>query len=113
LPRRRGPVEPAKEWELRFATNRVAKGWADLKAQFPNPLRDAYDAIASDPRCRTRPRRQWPLKGQLATRTIGGRTLEQWQYEVTGAARIWYCPDDENHVVWVTHAAVGHPKATE
>jgi hypothetical protein len=45
----------------------------------------------------------------LAERSVGGRTLQQWQYEVTGAARIWYCVDDEARVVWVTHAAIGHP----
>lgn len=52
------------------------------------------------------------MKGQLAEGSVGGRTLQQWQYEVTGAARIWYCVDDEAHVVWVTHAAIGHPKQT-
>ena len=112
MPRRRDPVEPAADWEVRFA-NRAAKGWDELKTQFPKPLRDAYDAISSDPRCRPRPRRQWPLKGQLAERSVGGRTLQQWQYEVTGAARIWYCVDDQARVVWVTHAAIGHPKQTE
>jgi hypothetical protein len=49
----------------------------------------------------------------LAERNVGGRTPRQWQYEVAGAARIWYCVGDETHVVWVTHAATGHPKQTD
>ena len=57
--------------------------------------------------------RQHRLRGQLAERVVGGRTLEQWQYEVTAAGRIWYCPDPERRIVWVVAASPGHPKATE
>ena len=39
--------------------------------------------------------------------------LEQWQYEVTGGGRLWYCIDDGRHLVWLTDAMVGHPKVTE
>jgi len=39
--------------------------------------------------------------------------MEQWQYEVTGAGRLWYCIDDEQRTVWLIDATVGHPKATE
>lgn len=45
--RRRDPVEPAADWDVEFASNRAAKGWAELKTQFPKPLRQAYDAISS------------------------------------------------------------------
>ncbi|MEV0028263.1 hypothetical protein [Nocardia sp. NPDC050793] len=44
---------------------------------------------------------------------IAGRELEQWQYEVTAAGRIWYCPDPERRVVWVVLARSGHPKQTD
>jgi hypothetical protein len=44
---------------------------------------------------------------------VNGDTLDQWQYEVTGAGRLWYCIDDARRVVWLTDAMVGHPKATE
>lgn len=37
------------------------------------------------------PTRQHRLRGELATREIGGRILEHWQYEVTAAGRIWNC----------------------
>jgi hypothetical protein len=39
--------------------------------------------------------------------------LEQWQYEVTGAGRIWFCPDDAIRVVFITKASTGHPSETD
>jgi len=39
--------------------------------------------------------------------------MEQWQYEVTGAGRLWYAIDDARRTAWLTHASVGHPKNTE
>lgn len=40
------------------------------------------------------------------------RQLEQWQIEVTGGGRIWYCLDKDNRKVWVVLAGTGHPRAT-
>jgi hypothetical protein len=58
--------------------------------------------------------RQHPLRGKnLGTRDVRGRPLVQWQYEVTSAARVWYCPDPDVRIVWVTDVSPGHPKATE
>jgi hypothetical protein len=45
-------------------------------------------------------------------RKIGGQELEQWQVEVTGGGRIWYCLDEENHKVWIVLAGTGHPRLT-
>jgi hypothetical protein len=42
------------------------------------------------------------LKGTLGSRTVHGKVLEQWQYEVTSGGRIWYCPDPERRIVWLT-----------
>ena len=42
-----------------------------------------------------------------------GQKLEQWQYEVTGGGRVWYCIDDESHRVLLTLAMTGHPKETD
>ncbi|MEK6721356.1 MAG: hypothetical protein AABZ33_11910 [Chloroflexota bacterium] len=53
------------------------------------------------------------MKGELGARSIGGRTLEQWQLEVTGAGRLWYAIDDDRRTVILTLASVGHPKSTE
>ena len=44
---------------------------------------------------------------------IRGVNLEQWQYEVTGGGRIWYCPDPDQRIVWLTLAATGHPQQTD
>lgn len=53
------------------------------------------------------------LRGQLATREISDRTLDQWQYEVTAGGRIWFCPDEQRRIVWVVVASPSQPKATE
>ena len=44
---------------------------------------------------------------------VNGVEMEQWQYEVTGSGRIWYCIDDKKTTVWLTRVSMGHPKATE
>jgi len=59
------------------------------------------------------PARQHRLRGALANREIGGKALEQWQYEVTAGGRIWYCPDPDRRLVWVVVASPSHPKVTE
>ena len=48
------------------------------------------------------PNRTHQLKGQLAQKLIGDRKLPQWQHEITAAGRLFYCPDREARVVWVT-----------
>jgi uncharacterized protein (AIM24 family) len=53
------------------------------------------------------------LAGDLAKRTIGGVELPQWQYEVTGGGRIWYCPDVRRKIVHLTRASCGHPEETD
>ncbi len=40
-------------------------------------------------------------------------TLEQWQYELTGGARILYAIDPDRRTVWIIEASAGHPKQTE
>ncbi len=35
------------------------------------------------------------------------------QYEVGGAARVWYRVDEDRHIVVIEEVHVGHPKATE
>lgn len=44
---------------------------------------------------------------------VNGVEMEQWQYEVTGSGRIWYCIDDRKKTVWLTRVSPGHPKATD
>jgi hypothetical protein len=101
------------EWELRFAEADAAAGWEELCRQAPGPLREAWDVLSRAPCDRTNPGRQHRLRSDLGTRTIRGKVLEQWQYEVTGAGRIWYCVDDSLHVVFITKASTGHPSETD
>jgi hypothetical protein len=51
--------------------------------------------------------------GDLATREIRGKALEQWQIKVSSSGRIWYLPDDAAHTVWVVYASPAHPKPTD
>ena len=113
-PKRRervAPPPPKDGWEFRYATNAAATGWTAVCDAAPDNARGAWERLTVDPRGRNE--RQHPLKGGYATRTIEGRVLEQWQYEVTGGGRLWYCIDDSKRTVWLTEATLGHPKATE
>jgi hypothetical protein len=57
--------------------------------------------------------RQYQLSGNLAYAEVKGVMLELWQYKVTGAARVWYCPNAETRTVWMVKATPRHPKETE
>lgn len=69
--------------------------------------------LAERPTERGNPRRTGPLKGKYATRNVAGQKLPQWQHEITGAGRVWYCIDRKEHIVWVTKVSLSHPKETE
>lgn len=100
-------------WEARFATTEAAKGWEELcRVARPNTW-EAWIVLTQRPTTPENPARQHRLRGPLATRTIGGRDLEQWQYEVTAGGRIWYCPEPERRIVWVVAASTRHPRATD
>ena len=86
-------------------------GLGEGRAAAPCNARTAWERITTEPRGRSE--RQHPLRGSLGTRLVNGETLEQWQYEVTGAGRLWYCIDDQRRIVWLIDATTGHPKATE
>lgn len=114
MPRRRDRAAPPPrkgEWDCRFANNTAAKSWEQISATAPNNIRAAWEHITGDPR--RWGKRQQPLQGRLATATANGIELPQWQYEVTGGGRIWYCIDDDKKTVWLTAVHTGHPKATE
>lgn len=117
MPAKRGdrvapPARPGG-WGARFATNDAAKGWEDLCQAARANTWEAWIVLTERPTTPENHGRQGRLKHQLANRVVYGRTLEQWQYEVTAGGRIWYCPDPERRVVWITWAGTGHPKATE
>ena len=81
----------------------MGRGWDKVCAAAPNNARAAWEAITQD--LRTRTARQHPLKGSPATRTVNGRELEQWQYEVISGGRLWYViAMIEGRTVWLTEA---------
>jgi hypothetical protein len=99
-------------WDLRFGDSEAAAGWDDLCARAPGPARDAWEILTAEPRRRTHPHRQHRLAGNLGSRVVGGEELEQWQYEITGAGRLWYCIDDVRQRVILVFARSGHPRQT-
>jgi hypothetical protein len=77
-------------------------------------MREMWEHLARDPRDRSvNASRIAQLKHDLGTREVRGTKLQQWQYEVTGGGRVWYCPDDSTRTVWIVWAGCGHPKATD
>ncbi|GEM30800.1 hypothetical protein NN3_18070 [Nocardia neocaledoniensis NBRC 108232] len=100
-------------WEARFATTAAAKGWEDLCRSARASTWEAWIILTERPTTPENPSRQSKLKGALSTHVIGGSTLDQWQYEVTGGGRVWYCPDHDARIVWIVVAGPRHPKATD
>lgn len=103
------------EWAINFGTNEAAKGWPELVAKAPGNVRRAWDLMRTDPGPGPgKPtNRHHPLKGELAYGTHRGRTLPQWQIEVTGSGRIWYLLDAEHRTVWIQLASTQHPKSPD
>jgi hypothetical protein len=100
-------------WEARFATSEAAKGWEELCRTARANTWEAWVVLTERPITPENPARQQKLRGQLGSREVSGRMLEQWQYEVTSGGRIWYCPDPDKRITWVVAASTAHPKLTE
>lgn len=114
-PKRLDRVAPppiGHEWDVRFGTAEAAKGWPELCSLASENTRAAFELIRSNPRP-PEDGTHYRLRGELGTRLLNGRPLEQWQIKVTSSGRIWYLPDDDTHKVWVTYAPAAHPKATD
>lgn len=109
VPRPRAP----SGWHFKFRDKAAADGWDDLCRQLENGAAAAWDDITADPRSMARPDRQHRLKGDLGSVEVKGVAREQWQFEVSGAARVWYAIDEDEKTVWMTAASVGHPKKTD
>lgn len=107
------PARPGDGWEIRFGAKEAVRGWEELKRIAAPATWRAWDVMSHYPTEPVNRQRQHRLKGELSNRVVNGRNLEQWQYEVTGAARVFYCPDPERRIVWLMHAGPQHPKATE
>jgi len=80
----------------------------------PEMMQRVKARLGKDPLDRSaNPRRVHRLRGTLGTKMISGKVLDQWQFELSSAGRIWYCPDREDRVVWVTRVNLRHPRETE
>lgn len=106
------PPAPPDGWTARYASNDAVKGWEGLVASARSNTWEAYVILTTRPTQPENPKRQHRLKGGLSTHEVKGKVLEQWQYEVTGSDRIWYCPDPDTATVWLVYAGP-HPKATD
>jgi len=107
LKRPEGPRDSPERFPfaVRGKNRSVERAWDALCAVSHNNARRCFDHLARTPRAHPIDagrvgELQGPLAGVL-------------QYEVTGAARVWYRVIDEDHVVVVQSVSIGHPKATE
>jgi hypothetical protein len=105
------PPPPSGGWTLRFDTDAAAEGWEEVTSQFPGPTRTAFEQLERDPFNHST--RQHRLRGTDDSVRVGGVALEQWQYELTGNARIVYAPDPAKRTVWIIGASAGHFKRLE
>jgi hypothetical protein len=104
------PPPPAEgEWDLRYAT-KESSAFAEMERQFPGNCAEAKARLKIAPTTRSDVQKR--LRGSLGKRTIGGVELDQWQYDISSGARLWYCVDPDKRIVWLTLAATGHPRAT-
>ena len=104
----------ADVWTIKPASAIAHKQWQNAVEVEPDLMAKTRERLLTRPLYRgDNPRRTAQLHGRLATRKIGGTTLPQWQHEITASGRVWYCPDKETRIVWVTQVSLTHPKATE
>lgn len=98
------------DWSIRFDSREAADTWDSLLGTHANALARFWDEVTREPRQKSE--RLHQLKADFAFRVRAGVSLEQWQYEFSGAGRIWYCIDDSSRCVWLTAVQAGHPGAT-
>lgn len=101
-------------WTVKIVSSSVQKQWKLALEAEPELMEKERERLKTRPLDRSRnPSRTHKLKGGLAQKRVGDQVLEQWQHEITGSARIWYCPDKPNRIVYVTYISLSHPKVTE
>ena len=110
---RAAPPPADGEWDVRFASSEAANGWDELGRKAPGNTCAAWRDMRTKPAPRPATPRHHPLHDKLATGTMRGEALPQWQIEVTGGGRIWYLLDEDRHTVWITYASLRHPKQTD
>ncbi|MCG5212403.1 hypothetical protein [Streptosporangium sp. KLBMP 9127] len=105
------PLE--EEWEIRFDSTEVARGWTELYRQAPANLRVCYDILRLNPAPAGETSRHHLLRREHARRSTSYYDFDQWQYEVTSGGRVWYVVEEKTRTVWITYASPAHPKETE
>ncbi len=114
---KRGDLVPTPsvrdEWHLRFGHKDAAADWDELCRQAAANVRACVETLRNDPCPRQPTDRQHPLAGSLGHREFGGRSLPQWEYEVTSGGRVRYLVDAAKHTVWLVYASLRHPKDTD
>ena len=106
------PIKP--KWRVLHASRRSEKEWREATIARPDLMDAEKRRLEAAPTDRlSNPRRTARLKGNLKDRLIGDNRLPQWQHEITGAGRIWYCVDKAERTVWVTKVSLSHPKETD
>ena len=103
------------EYVVVFGSRGSAEGWRDLEATKLNALVDAWDFLTRNPQERSVVCHE--LRGDLATVAHSGATHAQWQLELPGGARIWYCvtraAGKKPGEVTLTRVSTHHPHATK
>lgn len=107
------PRSHPEPWLLRPASAAAKKQWDAACAALPEVMAAERERLRTQPTVRSNPRRTHRLRGKLADRKVGEVRLPQWQHEITGAGRVWYCPDADQRIVWITQVSLSHPKQTD
>jgi hypothetical protein len=101
-------------WDIRPVSANAKKQWDEANEREPELIEKVRERLRSRPMDRSdNPKRTHPLKGSLGVKWVGGKQLPVWQHELTGAGRVWYCPDRSAHVVWLVKITLSHPKQTD
>lgn len=99
--------------EIALRHHRSRKGRGDLCSEAAANTRRCFESLRADPLSTRDPDRQHRLHGRLATRTVGGRGLPQWEFEVTAGGRVRYLVDEAGHTVHLVYASTRHPEDTD
>ena len=105
------------DYRICFATREAEKGWRDLVATARNAAVDAWEFLTATPND-SDGNRCYPLRDELSTATVQGKTHQQWQYKPTSGGRIWYAvsppakQSSSRGVVWLVRVSTGHPNET-
>jgi len=90
----------AAQWLVVAKNRRINRDWEALVLRAPENARRCYKDLCTAPMVR-QPKRVFPLKGK--------RYKGAWEYEITGADRVFYVPNPQQLKVVVYYAGE-HPK---